>query len=218
MIGFGIRVQVGMKGGSQKIEKIFQRHEIRIGRGLTNDVILNRSNVSRFHCRAISINGMIFIIDSGSTNGTYINESRAVGWLPIRASDEVVIGDYVLTLTAESVTNREASSGSSERERASEEKKKTQSRQKSHKARAQNNAGRSSRKKQERSSQTKSPWDVLGIPKGTPKAEAKKSYLKLLSLYHPDKVDSLGPKIKEVAIEMTKELNEAWAKIESNQA
>lgn len=207
-----------MKGGSQKIEKTFRKHEVLIGRGSTNDVILNRQNVSRLHCRAVSINGLIFVVDSGSTNGTYINKSRAVGWLPIRASDEVAIGDYVLTLTAEPVASREASSGSSERGRASEEKKKTKSRQKSQKARAQNNnSGRSSRKGQEQS-QAKSPWDVLGIPRGTPKAEAKKSYLKLLSLYHPDKVDSLGPKIKELAIEMTKELNEAWARIESNQA
>lgn len=189
MIGFGIRVQIRMKGGSQKIEKTFQKHEVLIGRGSTNDIILNRQNVSRLHCRVISINGLISVVDSGSTNGTYINKSRAVGWLPIRASDEVEMGDYVLSLDAEPVASREASSGSGESARASEKKKKTQSRQKSQKARAQNNAGRSSRKKQEQS-QAKSPWDILGIPRGTQKAEAKKSYLKLLSLYHPDKVDS----------------------------
>jgi len=217
MLGFGIRVQVCMKGGSRKIEKIFQKHEVLIGRGPTNDVILNRPNVSRLHCRAISINGLIFIVDSGSTNGTHVNESRAVGWLPVRASDEVAIGDYILNFSAEPVAKRDASNGSRGREPASGEKKKTRSRQKSHKAREQKNTGRASRKKQEQS-QVKSPWDVLGIPRGTPKVEARKSYLKLLSLYHPDKVDSLGPKIKEVAIEMTKELNEAWAKIEGNQA
>jgi pSer/pThr/pTyr-binding forkhead associated (FHA) protein len=216
MIGFGIRVQVCMKGGSCKIEKSFQKHEVIVGRDPTNDVILNKLNVSRLHCRVISVNGLVFIVDPGSTNGTYVNKSRAIGWLPIRALDEVEIGDYVLTFTAGPVTNREASSESSKRERAPGEKKKTQSRQKSHKARAQKNTGRPSRKKQEQS-QAKSPWDVLGIPMGTPKAEARKSYLKLLSLYHPDKVDSLGPKIREVAIEMTKELNEAWAKIESSQ-
>jgi len=37
-------------------------------------------------------------------------------------------------------------------------------------------------------------------------------------MYHPDKVDSLGPRIKELALEVTRELNDAWAKIESGKA
>jgi pSer/pThr/pTyr-binding forkhead associated (FHA) protein len=122
------------EGGNPEDREDLSKTRSAIGRDPTNDVILNRMSVSRLHCRAISMNGLIFLVDSGSTNGTYVNESRAIGWIP-------------------------------------------------------------SRKKQERS-QAKTPWDVLGISKGTPKAEAKKSYLKLLSLYHPDKVDSLGPKIR----------------------
>jgi pSer/pThr/pTyr-binding forkhead associated (FHA) protein len=213
-----IRVQVGVKGSAKRIENVFKKHEITIGRDSTNDVILKRTTVSKVHCRAIFINGVLMVGDSGSTNGTYVNDSRVIGWMPVRSSDEVHVGEYVVSFSAISEPKKNTSNSGEHKEKKERTSTGTgRARQKQHKTRNQKkaNAPPATPPKQD---QTKTPWEVLGIPKGASKADARKAYLKLLAMYHPDKVDSLGHRLKEIALEVTRELNEAWEKIESGKA
>ncbi len=51
---------------------------------------------------------------------------------------------------------------------------------------------------------------VLGLKGKVTKKEIRKQYLKLIALYHPDKVADLGPELIELAEKKTKEINIAY--------
>jgi hypothetical protein len=51
---------------------------------------------------------------------------------------------------------------------------------------------------------------VLGLSQGASIPEIKTSYKKLIAQYHPDKVENLGPELKDLAKKKTQELNEAY--------
>jgi len=52
-------------------------------------------------------------------------------------------------------------------------------------------------------------YELLDIPKDSTSGDIKKAYKKMALMYHPDKVSSLGPRLKEVANEEMKKLNNA---------
>ncbi len=52
-------------------------------------------------------------------------------------------------------------------------------------------------------------YDILGIPLNSTPDDIKKSYRKLATQYHPDKVSALPPKLKEVAHEEMRRINTA---------
>ncbi len=64
----------------------------------------------------------------------------------------------------------------------------------------------------------KDPWQVIGIARGTPLSEAKKAYRLLIAQYHPDKVSHLAPEFQELADIKTRQILEAWARIEAGEA
>ena len=52
--------------------------------------------------------------------------------------------------------------------------------------------------------------EVLGIASGASIDEIRQAYKRLISQYHPDKVDSLGPDLKALATRKTAEINTAY--------
>lgn len=57
---------------------------------------------------------------------------------------------------------------------------------------------------------------VLGILRGASDAEIRAAFKKQVSLYHPDKVASLGAEFNEVAQRRTKEINAAYVEAMSD--
>ena len=49
---------------------------MRIGRGADNDIVLEGDSVSRRHAHFEARTGRWFIVDDGSTNGTYVNDEQ----------------------------------------------------------------------------------------------------------------------------------------------
>ena len=52
--------------------------------------------VSQVHARMFVRDGGVFVEDLGSTNGTWVNGSRAVGQMPARPGDRIQVGNVVM--------------------------------------------------------------------------------------------------------------------------
>ena len=70
--------------------------ELTLGRAAGCSVVLDEQYVSQVHARAFVRDGSVFVEDLGSTNGTWVNGSRAVGQMPARPGDRVQVGNVVM--------------------------------------------------------------------------------------------------------------------------
>ena len=66
-----------------------------VGRHPDSDIFLDDVTVSRHHCRFTASGEELTVEDSGSTNGTYVNDAR-VDSAPLSPGDEVLIGRFHL--------------------------------------------------------------------------------------------------------------------------
>lgn len=70
---------------------------IRIGRSTQNDVVINDPFVSGSHCQIIQDGqGSFVLIDTNSSNGTYVNGVQRHGEVRLNPSDIVKIGNTIL--------------------------------------------------------------------------------------------------------------------------
>ena len=74
-----------------------------IGRDEECSVVLDDSNVSRFHARLVFHNAAIWVQDAGSRNGVFLNGKRVVRHKQLSPGDELVIGDHAFTLDLETL-------------------------------------------------------------------------------------------------------------------
>lgn len=70
--------------------------ELTVGRAGGCSIVLDEQYVSQVHCRIFVRDGSVFVEDLGSTNGTWVNGTRAVGQMPARAGDRVQVGNVVM--------------------------------------------------------------------------------------------------------------------------
>ncbi|MPZ23678.1 MAG: DUF4389 domain-containing protein [Dehalococcoidia bacterium] len=92
-------------GASQKRD--LPEGGLTIGRSPASDIVLADTKVSGSHARLRREGIRVFLQDSDSTNGTYVNGQRISLETDIRPSDEVVIGDTRLWLIAPSLNTTE---------------------------------------------------------------------------------------------------------------
>jgi hypothetical protein len=71
-----------------------ERQTVRIGRNLSNEVIVNDPKVSRFHSQIRYENGQFVVYDVSSTNGVRINGVRAQRPVPLRPNDTLGVGSH----------------------------------------------------------------------------------------------------------------------------
>lgn len=64
-----------------------------VGRHPESDIFLNDVTVSRHHCRFKITEDSISVEDSGSTNGTYVNDQR-IDNAELSPGDEVLVGRF----------------------------------------------------------------------------------------------------------------------------
>ncbi len=70
--------------------------ELTVGRAGGCSIVLDEQYVSQVHCRLFVRDSSVFVEDLGSTNGTWVNGTRAVGQMPARPGDRVQIGNVVM--------------------------------------------------------------------------------------------------------------------------
>lgn len=69
--------------------------EIRIGRDITNDIVISDAEVSRHHSRLI-VQGNSFVLeDQGSTNGTFVDGQRLMGPHLMHPGEVILLGENV---------------------------------------------------------------------------------------------------------------------------
>jgi len=89
-------------GAGGSLEYPITRDATKIGRSPEkNDVVLNDSGVSRWHCRVTCEVGADYctVTDLSSANGTHVNGARVEESI-LRTGDQVQIGDTFLTFIA----------------------------------------------------------------------------------------------------------------------
>lgn len=68
-----------------------------VGRNPDNDISIDDGQASRHHCQISRLeNGVIYITDLQSTNGTYVNGQRIVGQILLHKGDKVTIGNTLV--------------------------------------------------------------------------------------------------------------------------
>jgi pSer/pThr/pTyr-binding forkhead associated (FHA) protein len=70
--------------------------ELTVGRAGGCSIVLDEQYVSQVHCRVFVREGSVFAEDLGSTNGTWVNGSRAVGQMPARLGERIQVGNVVM--------------------------------------------------------------------------------------------------------------------------
>jgi pSer/pThr/pTyr-binding forkhead associated (FHA) protein len=88
--GFGLIVERGPRAG---LTFVLPEGNTTVGRHPESDIFLNDVTVSRHHCRFLVSGNDLNVEDSGSTNGTYVNEQR-VDSAQLSPGDEVLVGRF----------------------------------------------------------------------------------------------------------------------------
>jgi pSer/pThr/pTyr-binding forkhead associated (FHA) protein len=90
-------IEVRDNGGSPRVIT-FNKPEVTIGRVDGNDIVLPKGNVGKRHSRIAWHGGAFVVVDLKSTNGTFVNGVMITAPTMLRDADQVVIGDFTLTL------------------------------------------------------------------------------------------------------------------------
>ncbi len=90
LTGFALVVERGPRTG---MTYMLRTGNTTVGRHPESDIFLNDVTVSRHHCRFVVTSEEITVEDSGSTNGTYVNDER-VDQAQLSAGDEVMVGRF----------------------------------------------------------------------------------------------------------------------------
>jgi len=90
LTGFAIVVERGPRTG---MTFLLREGNTTVGRHPESDIFLNDVTVSRHHCRFATTQDTLTVEDSGSTNGTYVNDER-VDSAQLSAGDEVLVGRF----------------------------------------------------------------------------------------------------------------------------
>src|SRR4051794_39727992 len=81
--------------GTQVGEMIRLKQTTIIGRGVEADVRLIEEKMSRKHCRLVVENGLTYVEDLGSSNGTYVN-GLPVERQKLNDGDKIQIGETTI--------------------------------------------------------------------------------------------------------------------------
>jgi predicted component of type VI protein secretion system len=82
------------------LQEIFVDHyPFVIGRGSTNDCVLNFAFVSRQHCQFVLRDGKVFLQDLESYNGTFVNGRRITQPVAVHSGDEIGVGPLCFRVT-----------------------------------------------------------------------------------------------------------------------
>jgi two-component system, cell cycle response regulator len=75
---------------------VLEGGRVRVGRGADNTIVLEGDSVSRQHAYFEARAGSWWVVDAGSTNGTYVNERQIVREAQLTTNDRIKVGPTIL--------------------------------------------------------------------------------------------------------------------------
>ncbi len=91
----GVSCLVTIHGPDLGKKYILDEEEFTIGRDVKNNIVVDLDNVSRRHAKIITRAGKSYVVDLGSTNGTYLNDAEVLEETPLRSGDYVKVGGSI---------------------------------------------------------------------------------------------------------------------------
>ena len=79
--------------------------QLTIGRKMDNDIVIDNLAVSGHHARVVEENGTHYIEDTGSTNGTFINDMK-IAKQRLQPGDQIRVGKHLLVYEDETATSK----------------------------------------------------------------------------------------------------------------
>jgi len=79
-----------------------------VGRQAGNDVVLNTSAVSRYHAQFEAAGGLIYLVDLGTVNGTFVNDQQVEpnSRVALSDGDVIMLGDVLLVFRLPEIRGR----------------------------------------------------------------------------------------------------------------
>lgn len=87
------------RGGSQSSRILIDSDVTSVGRHPESDVFLDDITVSRHHAKFLRQDGVLYLEDLGSLNGTYVNKEVVEERVQLKQGDEIQIGKYRATIS-----------------------------------------------------------------------------------------------------------------------
>jgi pSer/pThr/pTyr-binding forkhead associated (FHA) protein len=92
-----LRLEIVERGAARAYQG---RPPLDLGRDKGADIVLNDAEVSRRHARFESHEGVVYVNDLKSSNGTFLNGRRVTDAIEIRAGDEIDVGTTRLRVSS----------------------------------------------------------------------------------------------------------------------
>ncbi|MGH8011337.1 MAG: FHA domain-containing protein [Candidatus Binataceae bacterium] len=86
-------------GGTRPSQWAISKSESTIGSAAGNDLVISDSTVSRRHALITRRGGLVQIIDTNSSNGTFVNGRRVAAPVDLKNGDEIRLGNARFTVT-----------------------------------------------------------------------------------------------------------------------
>ena len=84
------------QGPKRGVTILIDRPEMRIGREIDNEIVIDHPQVSRHHAQITQDGNDFFLEDTGSSNGTYVNRNRISERFHLNNGDCIGLGGVVL--------------------------------------------------------------------------------------------------------------------------
>ena len=85
-------------------EHLLTGETITIGRAVENDIVITSKRVSRQHARVRREGCEVMLQDLGSTNGTFLNDERALAPMLLHDQDRIAVGDVTFVFHDPDIT------------------------------------------------------------------------------------------------------------------
>lgn len=86
-------------GNDVQNERTLDKAELKIGRAVDCDIVVDNLGVSRHHCTIVKEDNNWVVVDGGSNNGTFVNGAK-INRHALQNNDRVVLGKHSLVFDA----------------------------------------------------------------------------------------------------------------------